>query len=179
MVSLYLASPLGFTKSTQPFRAELNNSLHGAGHTVFDPWSQSYESLELAQREPDPATRARLLRHANHNLAGQNEKAIRKCSIVLAVLDGVDVDSGTASEIGFGYGIGKTVYGLRTDTRRTGDNEGAVVNLQVEYWIRASGGDIYLSWETLLQRLAKGPLLGRRWHPLRPFLRAARIRFSL
>ena len=35
--------------------------------------------------------------------------------LVVAVLDGVDVDSGTAWEIGYAYAKGKPVIGLRTD----------------------------------------------------------------
>jgi nucleoside 2-deoxyribosyltransferase len=61
------------------------------------------------------------------------------------VLDGVDVDSGTASEIAFAYALGKRVFGLRTDFRLTGDNEAALVNLQVRYWIDASGGSAVTS----------------------------------
>ncbi len=40
-----------------------------------------------------------------------NEEMIRTCDIVLGVLDGAELDSGTVSEIGFGAGIGKTCYG--------------------------------------------------------------------
>lgn len=37
------------------------------------------------------------------------------CSSAFAVLDGVDVDSGTAWEIGYAYARGKPIIGLRTD----------------------------------------------------------------
>ena len=68
--------------------------------------------------------------------------SIRDCDFVIGILDGVDVDSGTASEIGFAYGIGKRIFGFRTDSRKTGDNDGSTVNLQVQYWIEKSGGHI-------------------------------------
>ena len=58
------------------------------------------------------------------------------------MLDGVDVDSGTAAEIGYGFAKGKKIVGYRGDLRLSSDNEGAIVNLQVEYFIRASGGTI-------------------------------------
>jgi nucleoside 2-deoxyribosyltransferase len=86
-------------------------------------------------------------------IAAANEAAIRRCNLVVAVLDGVDVDSGTASEIGFAYGLGKRSYGLRTDSRLAGDNPGALVNLQVQYWIEASGGKVVTTVDDLLVAL--------------------------
>ena len=62
--------------------------------------------------------------------------------MIFAVLDGADVDSGTAAEIGYGFAKHKPVLGYRGDFRLSADNEGGIVNLQVEYFIRASGGDI-------------------------------------
>ena len=67
----------------------------------------------------------------------QNQECIfRKCvegvdtsDLVVAILDGVDVDSGTAWEIGYAYAKGKPVIGLRTDFRALSDG---VVNLMVE-----------------------------------------------
>lgn len=49
---------------------------------------------------------------------------------MVAVLDGADVDSGTAWEIGYAYAKGKPVLGLRTDFRTLGI-EGNV-NLMIE-----------------------------------------------
>ena len=58
------------------------------------------------------------------------------------MLDGTDVDSGTAAEIGYAFAKNKLIIGYRGDFRLSADNEGGIVNLQVEYFIRASGGDI-------------------------------------
>jgi nucleoside 2-deoxyribosyltransferase len=58
--------------------------------------------------------------------------------IVVAVLDGVDVDSGTAWEIGYAYAKGKPVVGLRTDFRDLSDG---IVNLMVEMAIVALARD--------------------------------------
>ena len=55
-------------------------------------------------------------------------------------LDGTDVDSGTAAEIGYAAALHKPVVGLRLDLRVTGDNEATIVNLQIEWFIRESGG---------------------------------------
>jgi nucleoside 2-deoxyribosyltransferase len=60
----------------------------------------------------------------------------------LAILDGTDVDSGTASEVGFAAALGKRVVGLRLDSRVTGDNRAAQINLQVEAFVQQNGGDV-------------------------------------
>jgi nucleoside 2-deoxyribosyltransferase len=49
---------------------------------------------------------------------------IRSASAILAVFDGVDVDSGTAFECGYAYALGKPVVGLRTDLRSGGEENG-------------------------------------------------------
>ena len=72
-----------------------------------------------------------------------NEEAIRASDIVFGVLDGAELDSGAVSEIGFGAGLGKKCYGLRTDFRNSGDFEGIPINLQVLYFIEFSGGKLF------------------------------------
>ena len=59
---------------------------------------------------------------------------------VVAVLDGSDVDSGTAWECGYAYAKGKPIFGLRTDTRIYGKEE--KVNLMVQVPCRALAGTI-------------------------------------
>lgn len=44
--------------------------------------------------------------------------------IIVTVLDGTDVDSGTAWEIGRAYTQGKKIIGIRTDFRQRGDDGG-------------------------------------------------------
>jgi nucleoside 2-deoxyribosyltransferase len=81
-------------------------------------------------------------RKLNVEIGGNNRAAIDRCDLVFAVLDGTDVDSGTAAEIGYAFARDKKIIGYRGDFRLSADNEGAVVNLQVEYFIRQSGGEI-------------------------------------
>jgi nucleoside 2-deoxyribosyltransferase len=73
---------------------------------------------------------------------------------MIAVLDGPDVDSGTAAEIGYAFARGKLVVGYRGDFRLSADNEGGIVNLQVEFFIRESGGDIVSVYTELERSLA-------------------------
>ena len=90
-------------------------------------------------------------RKLNFEIGQKNQHAIDECDAVVAVLDGSDVDSGTAAEIGYAFAKNKPILGYRSDFRLSADNEGGIVNLQVEYFIRASGGDI-------ITRLADIPL---------------------
>jgi len=43
--------------------------------------------------------------------------SIDEADCVLAVLDGADADSGTSFEVGYAYGKGKPIVGVRTDFR--------------------------------------------------------------
>ncbi len=83
----------------------------------------------------------------------------------MAVLDGADVDSGTAAEIGYAFARGKRIVGYRGDFRLSADNEGSIVNLQVEYFIRASGGAIVEHYEELEPSLGS-PSRSRRSAPV-------------
>ncbi len=88
-------------------------------------------------------------------IGARNAALIEAAAGVLAVLDGTDVDSGTAAEIGFAAALARPVVGVRLDLRQTGDNEAAVVNLQVEWFIRSSGGDVTRDLADAIARLAR------------------------
>jgi nucleoside 2-deoxyribosyltransferase len=81
-------------------------------------------------------------RALNRQIGETNRRAIDGADALLAILDGVDVDSGTAAEIGYAYAREKPIVGYRGDFRLSADNIGSTVNLQVEYFIQASRGSI-------------------------------------
>jgi nucleoside 2-deoxyribosyltransferase len=95
------------------------------------------------------------LKDVNRKLGARNAQLIDSCDAVLAVLDGSDVDSGTAAEIGYAAAKHKPVVGLRCDHRVTGDNEAALVNLQVEWFIVESGGRLETDLGAALVALAR------------------------
>ncbi len=147
-MKVYLASPLGFAASTKPYMDELEGALAGTGIEVINPWKSDFAAaFQRANAVADYTERVAALGRVNTEVARKNEQFIRAADAVLAVLDGVDVDSGTASEMGFAFALGKRVHGLRTDTRLIGDNAGSVINLQVQYWIEASGGKLVRTLE--------------------------------
>lgn len=154
MVSIYLASPLGFAESTRHFMAQLVEQLD-AHVTVVNPWDdiRFVDEFERIAGLDSRAEAFAALAEINTELGRANAESIRNADGMVAILDGVDVDSGTASEIGYAFGLGKRISGLRTDFRLAGDNHGSIVNLQVQYFIEASGGSVETTVGDLLEAL--------------------------
>ena len=123
--------------------------------TVSNPWDDTRFVAEFERISGiDSRSEANAaLAAINAELGRANAEAIRNANGVIAILDGVDVDSGTASEVGYAFALGKRIYGLRTDFRLAGDNAGSIVNLQVQYFIEASGGSVETTIEGLLLAL--------------------------
>jgi nucleoside 2-deoxyribosyltransferase len=156
-VNIYLAGPFGFSEAGRSFHTTmLVPHLQGLGHEVLDPWQLTDRMKIEAVRSMNYGRERRdAWRLLNREIAANNRKAIDRCELVFAVLDGVDVDSGTASEIGYAFARGKAIIGYRGDYRLCSDNEGTLVNLQVEYFIRESGGEIISRLDDLDDALAR------------------------
>lgn len=149
----YLAGPLGFSEAGRSFLYDkLIPRLTEVGVEVVDPWALADPAaLKGAHDLPAGARKQLAWRALNTVIARTNVQAIDGCDLVIAVLDGTDVDSGTAAEIGYAFARGKRIVGYRGDFRLAGDNEGATVNLQVEYFIDASGGEIVRALDDLVR----------------------------
>jgi nucleoside 2-deoxyribosyltransferase len=159
---IYLASPLGFSEAGRHFcDTVLVPFVEGLGFEVLDPWALTDPARVAAIRAmPYGPARRDAFRALDAEMGATNRAAIDAADGVVAVLDGVDVDSGTAAEIGYAFARGKLVVGYRGDFRLSADNEGSQVNLQVEYFIRQSGGTIvarYRELEASLRPLRAGP----------------------
>ena len=136
MSSAYVASPYGFSVATRDFSTLLLDAVRAVGIEPLDPWAGAPPFASARSLPPGPE-RVDAFRAINAAIAERNLDLIRAADALLAVLDGTDVDSGVAAEIGYAAALGRPVVGLRLDVRRTGDNEGAVVNLQVEHLLAA------------------------------------------
>ena len=144
---LYVAGPLGFSAATRSFSDDvLLPRLRALGFEVLDPWAGG-AAIEAALRIDDTVERLAALRIANDAVGRANAEMIESSDGVFAVLDGSDVDSGTAAEIGYAAALGRPIVGWRSDFRSAGDNAGAVVNLQVQHFIERTGGRIVRSLE--------------------------------
>jgi nucleoside 2-deoxyribosyltransferase len=161
---VYVASPLGFSEAGRDFyRRRLVPHLRRLGYRVLDPWSLTSPRriAAVTAMRYGSAKRAAWAR-LNREIGATNRRALAQADGVLAVLDGTDVDSGTAAEIGYAVALGKPVVGYRGDFRLSADNEGALVNLQVEYFIRVSGGTIVTRTGALAAALRRALGAGRR-----------------
>jgi nucleoside 2-deoxyribosyltransferase len=143
-IKIYVASPLGFSEVGRDFMySEIIPAIEELGYAVIDPWKLTSEDLiQPVLNLPYGLEKREKWRQLNKIIGKNNADGIKKSSGIVAVLDGVDVDSGTASEIGYGAALGRPVLGYRGDFRLSADNEGSIVNLQVEYFIRLHGGKI-------------------------------------
>jgi nucleoside 2-deoxyribosyltransferase len=143
----YVASPLGFSEGGRHYYAEILLPALSTVVEPVDPWSltadEEFANAMGSGREREVALQA----------GHRNAEAIRSCSLVVAYLEGQELDAGTVAEVGYAAGLGLTCFGLRTDNRQTGER-GATVNLQVETFILDSGGRIANSLDQLLHDLA-------------------------
>src|ERR1700738_1254117 len=163
-MKIYVAGPLGFSEAGRAFYNEsLLPQLTRLGHEVLDPGKLTDQAkIDAVSKLPYCAEKRDAWRRLNVEIGGNNASAIDRADAVFAILDGTDVDSGTASEIGYAFGNGKPILGYRGDFRLSADNEGSIVNLQVEFFIRKSGGDIIARLAELPDALAKVAALPKR-----------------
>ena len=149
-VRIYLAGPLGFSELGRLGLARVARLLGELGYEVVDPFALTPpEDIERIVRLPSLDAQRDAWKELSFRIGRTNREAIDACDLVVAILDGADVDSGTAAEIGYAFAREKRIVGYRGDFRLAADNIGSTVNLQVEYFIRASGGEIAASLDAL------------------------------
>jgi nucleoside 2-deoxyribosyltransferase len=139
----YVASPLGFTEAGRHYYATVYLPALATVVDPVDPWAlTSADEVEAARLD---GTMTQL----NATIGARNAEAIGSCSLLAAHLDGQEVDSGTAAEVGYGAALGLRCFGLRGDWREAGE-AGARVNLQLEAFIARSGGRIVATLDELV-----------------------------
>lgn len=106
---IYLAAPL-FSLAEREFNVRLALILEQE-YSVFLPQRDGELLVELISRGIDQLAAKR--RVFENDLA-----AIRRCDIVVAVLDGRTIDEGVAFELGVAFALKKRCIGLQTDPRR-------------------------------------------------------------
>ena len=102
----------------------------------------------------------RLGAHAKTGIFQRCKSHLDDADIVIALLDGSQVDDGTAWEMGYFYAKKspeKKIIGIRTDFRRAGESEEAVVNAMLE----CSCDGIVRSKEELLETICSVLLMRR------------------
>jgi nucleoside 2-deoxyribosyltransferase len=114
-MKVFLAAPL-FSEAEREFNSKIARRLRENG---FEVW--------LAQEAP-------FIQQGSHKekkmIYEGDILALKTCDVVLAVLDGLEVDAGVAYEMGYAKALGKPIIGLRTDYRTFSKVE--EVNLMLE-----------------------------------------------
>jgi nucleoside 2-deoxyribosyltransferase len=91
---------------------------------------------------------------AKHEIFSRCKSNLDDADMLIALLDGPQVDDGTAWEIGYFYASRKPeqkIIGVRTDFRRAGESQGAVVNAMIE----AACDLVVRSREELMERIVQ------------------------
>jgi nucleoside 2-deoxyribosyltransferase len=101
---IYLAGPL-FTQGEKDFNVRFFEFLLDRGYAVFLP-QQECAGLE------------------GENIYKTCLAGLRSASVVVAILDGADADSGTCWECGYAASQGIPIVAVRTDFRISGDTGG-------------------------------------------------------
>jgi nucleoside 2-deoxyribosyltransferase len=144
----YIASPLGFTEAGRDYYARRYLPALAEHVEPVDPWA-------LASPDEFAAARAQGREHElGIEVGARNAEAIRAAQLLIAHLDGQEVDAGTAAEVGYAAALGLPCLALRSDLRASGE-PGMHVNLQLEAFVVLSGGFVAGSLAELVERLAE------------------------
>jgi nucleoside 2-deoxyribosyltransferase len=112
---IFLAAPL-FNEAERDFNKEIATKLRIEG---FEVWlAQEHKFIKGSDVEE------------KRLIFEEDLDALKKSNVIIAVLDGVDVDTGVAFEMGFAHATGKPIIGLKTDHRVFSRVE--AVNLMLE-----------------------------------------------
>ena len=143
----YVASPLGFSESGRHYYAARYLPALAEHVEPVDPWVLTAPEEFVAAREQERAYELGI------EVGARNAEAIRGAQLVIAQLDGQEVDAGTAAEVGYAAALGLPCLAIRSDLRSSGE-PGMHVNLQLEAFVVLSGGFLTGSLAGLLERLS-------------------------
>jgi len=104
---IFIAGPL-FSQAEREFNLKVDEHLRKHGFETFLPQRDVGKLDELIAKRGKRAYRT---------IYEQDLRGLERADVVAAILDGPDVDSGTAFEIGYACAKGKPVIGLKTDMR--------------------------------------------------------------
>src|SRR6266853_1901923 len=96
---LYIAGPWGFSEASRYFYyRKLIPKLKRLGYQILDPWRLTdRRKVERASKMRFGPKKRNMWRSLNREIGRNNLLAIDRCDGIFAILDGTDVDSGTAS----------------------------------------------------------------------------------
>jgi len=116
MPNAYIAGPL-FNEGERWFDEQIERIAAAAGFTTFLPHRDGKEGKIKSEVNI-------------RQIFDEDRTAIDRCDIVIANLNGITTDDGTAWELGYAYAKGKHIVGVYTDWRLQFKFQ--VVNLMIE-----------------------------------------------
>ncbi len=117
---IYQAGPL-FSQADCDWHRNLTQRLRQAGHDVVWP-GDLVSDADVAIWGSEAPKR----------IFAIDKGAIDGAEVLVALLDGAQVDDGTAWEVGYAHAKDIPVVGIRTDFRRVGETGHSVVNAMIE-----------------------------------------------
>jgi nucleoside 2-deoxyribosyltransferase len=131
---IYFAGPL-FTQAERSWNSVITRHLRAAGHNVDLPQEQAQQIVK-SKDGLTPEERAALFE--------ASVSSIKRCDVVVAIVDGPDADSGTCFEMGFAAATRKPIVAVRTDLRFGGDDPSSGLNLMLSQaakvlWLKLEG----------------------------------------
>ena len=145
-MKIYLAGPI-FSEADQEWLRNLKNRIEefarASGKEVEVIWPYELISRNDIENLGD---------RAKQEIFDRCKSNLGQADFLVALLDGSQVDDGTAWEIGYFYSIRdrSRIIGIRTDFRKAGETATSVVNAMIEM----SCGRIVRSVEELLEALS-------------------------
>lgn len=106
-MKIFIAGPL-FSQAEREFNLKVDEGLRKHGFDTFLPQRDVGKLDELFAKDGKRAYRT---------IFERDLRGLEGADAVVAILDGPDVDSGTAFEVGYAFAKGKPVVGLKTDMR--------------------------------------------------------------
>jgi nucleoside 2-deoxyribosyltransferase len=131
MTSVFISAAL-FSAVEREYNDRITEALRENGYEVFLPQRASDRVRAENPERPgeDPVAHRELIGRLTFDACLDG---IKSSDLLIALLDGTDVDSGTAWEIGYAYAKGIPVLGVRSDKRTT---QRGPVNIMIAYTLR-------------------------------------------
>ena len=119
-MKIYIASPLGFSEIWDNYyESKIKPEIEKLGFEILCPWKEN-DTKELRETIAMDFSMERFhkFKKLNEEIGERNKILIDDSDILLAVLDGTDVDSGTSAEIGHTFAKQKPVIAINAYERR-------------------------------------------------------------
>ncbi|GAB3474121.1 nucleoside 2-deoxyribosyltransferase [Amycolatopsis cihanbeyliensis] len=110
MLTAYIAAPL-FCEAEKTFNLAVDAALRAADIDTYLPQRDGGEGVAMVAAGADPV-------QVRQHLFTADVNAVRRCDLLVMLLDGRVPDEGACVELGLAYAWGKPCFGLQTDTRR-------------------------------------------------------------